>query len=105
MVVTPAPTSSISAEVAAKDEIIAAKDETIASLKRELATKDGMIMVLQKQLEDKDTIIEAKNEQITTLKSRVNELYNQLVSRNGDFTGFPLAVDVGDKQPQKVVQP
>ena len=104
MVTTPTP-GSVSEEVAAKNEIIAAKDETIAGLKRELSTKDELLQTYKAQLADKDRIIAAMDDHIATLNSRVNELSNQLVSRNGDFAGFPLAVDIGDKQPEKVVQP
>jgi predicted RNase H-like nuclease (RuvC/YqgF family) len=36
--------------LATKDELIAAKDDTIAGLKRELSTKDELIISLRQQL-------------------------------------------------------
>ena len=56
--------------------LLAAKDETIASLKRELAAKDETIAA-------KDGIISMKDKFIDTLQLQIDDLRMQIVSEKG----------------------
>jgi len=56
--------------------LLAAKDETIASLKRELAAKDDVIAA-------KDGIISTKDKLIDTLQLQIDDLRMQVVSEKG----------------------
>ncbi len=56
--------------------LLAAKDETIASLKRELAAKDDVIAA-------KDGIISTKDKLIDTLQLRIDDLRMQVVLEKG----------------------
>lgn len=63
--------------------IIAAKDDAIESLKRELQTKDDLIFTLQQQLADKD-------DYINTLKERLIEYRKIIDAHNGFDFSFPI---------------
>ena len=56
--------------------LLAAKDETIAALKRELAAKDDIIAA-------KDGIISTKDALIDTLRQQIGDLRMQVVSEKG----------------------
>lgn len=56
--------------------LLAAKDETIASLKRELAAKDDVIAA-------KDGIIATKDKLISTLQQQIDDLRMQVASEKG----------------------
>ena len=56
--------------------LLAAKDETIASLKRELAAKDDVIAA-------KDDIISTKDKLIDTLRLQIDDLRMQVASEKG----------------------
>jgi len=60
--------------------LLAAKDETIASLKRELAAKDDVIAA-------KDGIISTKNKLIDTLQQQNDDLRMQVASGKGFRSG------------------
>lgn len=60
--------------------LLAAKDETIASLKRELAAKDEIIAA-------KDGIISTKDALIDTLRLQIDDLRLQVTSEKGPHTG------------------
>ena len=60
--------------------LLAAKDETIASLKRELAAKDEIIAA-------KDGIIGMKDKLIDTLQLQIDDLRLQVASEKGPHTG------------------
>lgn len=60
--------------------LIAAKDEIIASLKRELAAKDDVIAA-------KDGIISTKDKLIDTLQLQIDELRMQAASEKGLYSG------------------
>ena len=70
-------------QIAAKDEIIAAKDDRIADLLRQLA---GMEETMKRELADKDAIIEAKDKYINLLEQQIAELR----SEKGLPGGFPF---------------
>ena len=54
--------------------LIAAKDEAIASLKREVAAKDEIIKALRGRLTDKDELLENKKNQIRMLQEQLYQL-------------------------------
>lgn len=65
--------------------LIAAKDEIIASLKRELAAKDDVIAA-------KDGIISTKDKLISTLQQQIDDLRMQVASEKGLYTGTAPSV-------------
>lgn len=60
-------------------DLLAAKDETIASLKRELAAKDETITA-------KDCIISTKDKLIDTLQQQIDDLRMQAAIEKGAYT-------------------
>ena len=62
---------------------LSAKDETIASLQREMRTKDELIESLRAQIEE-------KNDHITTLKDRLVEYRKIIDSHNGFDFPYPF---------------
>ena len=69
--------------------LVAAKDETIESLKRELASKDDLVAAMQSELT-------AKNDHIATLKERLQE-YRHIIESH--TTGYPYPI--GAAEPNK----
>jgi DNA-binding Xre family transcriptional regulator len=65
--------------------LLAAKDETIASLKRELSAKDDVIAA-------KDGIISTKDKLIDTLQQQIDDLRMQVASEKGLYTGTAPSV-------------
>lgn len=61
---------------------LAAKDETIASLKRELDAKDDIIKAKDDQIAMMQESIATKDDYIATLKSRITELRNIIDSKD-----------------------
>lgn len=64
--------------LAAKDEIVAAKDETIAALKSKLSGKDETIASLKRELTVKDDVIAAKDGIIVTKDKLIDSLQQQI---------------------------
>lgn len=58
--------------------LIAAKDETIDAMKRELAAKDGVIAAKDGQLADRDRLVVAKDALIANLQQQVDSFREQL---------------------------
>lgn len=73
--------------------IIAAKDDAIESLKRELATKDDLIQSLRDQLATKDQLIEEQKGRLVDYRRIINSQENSL-------TTYPFPVGVSE-QPKK----
>lgn len=70
---------------------LAAKDETIVSLKRELSTKDDIIQSLRDQLTTKDALIDEQ-------KARLIE-YRHIIDTNGLLDkAYPFPIGVADNQ-------
>lgn len=71
---------------------LAAKDETIVSLKRELSTKEDLIADLRARIKEKD-------DYIALLKARAEELQHHLslISQRTDLEDYPFPVGVADK--------
>ena len=63
--------------------LIAAKDETIDALKRELAAKDGVIAAKDSQVADRDRLVAAKDALIATLQEQLSTLRMQAVVEKG----------------------
>lgn len=62
--------------------LLAKSDETIASLKRELSTKDDIIKAKDDQIAMMQESIATKDDYIATLKSRITELRNIIDSKD-----------------------
>jgi transcriptional regulator with XRE-family HTH domain len=72
--------------------LLAKSDETIASLKRELEAKDGIIKAKDDQIAMMQESIATKDDYIATLKSRITELSNIIDSQS---TGVPDFITPG----------
>jgi plasmid maintenance system antidote protein VapI len=72
--------------------LLAKSDETIASLKRELESKDGIIKAKDDQIAMMQESIATKDDYIATLKSRITELRNIIESQS---TGVPDFITPG----------
>lgn len=69
--------------LAAKDEIIASKDEAIAALKGKLSSMDETIATLNGRVADKEKIISTQDELISKLQQQNEELRMQVASEKG----------------------
>lgn len=77
---------------------IAAKDESIASLKRELQTKDDIIQALREQIATKDQLIAEQ-------KARLIEYRRIIDSRDSTLTNYPFPFGAADDAHKKNVSP
>ena len=78
--------------------IIAAKDDAIESLKRELATKDDLIQSLRDQLTAKDQLI-------TEQKARLIEYRRIIDSRDSTLTNYPFPFGAAENAHKQNVSP
>jgi hypothetical protein len=92
------PASSTIDPSSAINAAIAAKDETIASLKRELRTKDDIIQALREQLATKDQLIAEQ-------KTRLIEYRRIIDSRDSTLTNYPFPFGVAEDAHKKNVSP
>ena len=97
------------------NSIIAAKDDAITSLKRELASKDETIATKEAAIADKDAVIAAKDETIATkeaaiaaqesfikaLQQQVSDLRAQLAIQKGLSDGYPYPVGLAEREAVK----
>ena len=86
---------------------LAAKDETIMSLRRELTAKDDIISVLHSQLSDKDNLIADKERYILDLQQQLFALSNHSPqeSPQKDFSrGYSYPLGVAERE-QGVAEP
>lgn len=77
------PADKTASLLAAKDETIAAKDEIIAGLKREISGKDETIATLNGRIADKEKIINTQDELIGKLRQQYDDLRMQVASEKG----------------------
>ena len=77
---------------------IAAKDEAIASLKRELRTKDDIIQALREQIATKDQLIAEQ-------KARLIEYRRIIDSRDSTLTNYPFPFGAADDAHKQNVSP
>lgn len=73
---------------------LAAKDDAIESLKRELLTKDDLIQSLREQLATKEQLIAEQ-------KARLIE-YRRIIDSQNGLSGYPLPIGVADNPNQKL---
>ena len=78
--------------------LLAAKDEAIASLKRELRTKDDIIQALREQLSTKDQLIAEQ-------KARLIEYRRIIDSRDSTLTNYPFPFGAAEDAHKKNVSP
>ena len=79
---------------------LAAKDETIEGLKRELDGKDKIIATKDAQLADRDRIIAAKDAHIDTLQQQLSALRAQLAIEKGLLADGISLSELVEKQVQ-----
>jgi hypothetical protein len=89
--------------------LLAKTDETIASMKRELATKDE---AMKRELAAKDEIIQAKDDRIADLEKladerlhRIAELRRIIDSTGIDIHGFPFPVGTAEGKKKQAKHP
>lgn len=89
--------------------LLAKTDETIASMKRELATKDE---TMKRELAAKDEIIQAKDDRIADLEKlaeerlhRIAELRRIIDSTGIDIHGFPFPVGTAEGKKEQAKHP
>ena len=73
---------------------LAAKDDAIESLKRELLTKDDLIQSLREQIATKEQLIAEQ-------KARLIE-YRRIIDSQNGLSGYPLPIGVADNPNQKL---
>jgi len=77
------PADKTASLLAAKDEVIAAKNEAIAALKSKLSSKDETIAALNGRISDKNDVIATKDKLISTLQQQNDDLRMQVASEKG----------------------
>lgn len=116
---SPDMSSMINSIIAAKDDAItslkrelASKDETIAAKNETIATKDAAITSLKRELTSKDETIAAKNETIAdkdvlikTLQQQVSDLRAQLAIQKGLSDGYPYPVGLAEHDQRTAIRP
>ena len=74
------------------NSIIAAKDEAIESLKREVAAKDETIKSLKREGATKDALIESLQQQVADLRAALAEQ-----QKKGSYGNYPFTPGVADE--------
>ena len=90
--------TSLKRELASKDETIAAKDETIATKDAAIADKDAVIKAKDAAIADKDSFIKALQQQVSDLRA-------QLAIQKGLSDGYPYPVGVAERDQRKAKRP
>ena len=97
--------TSLKREVASKDETIAAKDETIAAKDSFIKAKDATIAAKDAAIKAKDATIVAKDVLIKTLQQQVSDLRAQLAIQKGLSDGYPYPVGVAERDQRTAKRP
>lgn len=104
--------TSLKRELASKDETIAAKNETIATKDAAIADKDAVIKAKEAAIADKDAVIKAKDAAIAdkdvlikTLQLQVTDLRAQLAIQKGLSDGYPYPVGVAEHDQRTAKRP
>ena len=97
--------TSLKREVASKDETIAAKDETIAAKDSFIKAKDATIAAKDAAIKAKDATIVAKDVLIKTLQQQVSDLRAQLAIQKGLSDGYPYPVGVAEHDQRTAKRP
>ena len=90
--------TSLKRELASKDETIAAKNETIATKDAAIADKDAAIADKEAAIVDKDVLIK-------TLQQQVSDLRAQLAIQKGLSDGYPYPVGVAERDQRPAKRP
>jgi plasmid maintenance system antidote protein VapI len=90
--------TSLKRELASKDETIAAKNETIATKDAAIATKEAVIAAKEAAIADKDVLIK-------TLQLQVTDLRAQLTIQKGLSDGYPYPVGVAERDQRTAKRP
>lgn len=90
--------TSLKRELASKDETIAAKNETIATKDAAIADKDAVIKAKDAAIADKDVLIK-------TLQLQVADLRAQLAIQKGLSDGYPYPVGVAEHDQRTAKRP
>lgn len=88
--------TSLKRELASKDETIAAKNETIATKDAAIADKEAVIKAKDAALAAKDATIADKDVLIKTLQQQVSDLRAQLAIQKGLSDGYPYPVGLAE---------
>lgn len=88
--------TSLKRELASKDETIAAKNETIATKDAAIADKEAVVKAKDAALAAKDATIADKDVLIKTLQQQVSDLRAQLAIQKGLSDGYPYPVGLAE---------
>jgi plasmid maintenance system antidote protein VapI len=90
--------TSLKRELASKDETIAAKNETIATKEAAIADKDAVIKAKEAAIADKDVLIKTLQQQVTDLRA-------QLAIQKGLSDGYPYPVGAAERDQRTAKRP
>ena len=97
--------TSLKRELASKDETIAAKNEAIATKDAAIADKEAVIKAKDAALAAKDATIADKDVLIKTLQQQVTDLRAQLAIQKGLSDGYPYPVGVAEHDQRTAKRP
>lgn len=97
--------TSLKRELASKDETIAAKNETIATKEAAIADKEAVIKAKDAALAAKDATIADKDVLIKTLQQQVSDLRAQLAIQKGLSDGYPYPVGLAEHDQRTAIRP
>lgn len=97
--------TSLKREVASKDETIAAKDETIATKEAAITAKEATIAAKEATIAAKDAAIADKDSFIKALQQQVSDLRAQLAIQKGLSDGYPYPVGVAERDQRTAKRP
>lgn len=97
--------TSLKRELASKDETIAAKNETIATKDAAIADKEAVIKAKDAALAAKDATIADKDVLIKTLQQQVTDLRAQLAIQKGLSDGYPYPVGLAEHDQRTAIRP
>ena len=104
--------TSLKRELASKDETIAAKNETIATKDAAIADKDAVIKAKEAAIADKDAVIKAKDAAIAdkdsfikALQQQVSDLRAQLAIQKGLSESYSYPVGVAERDQRTAKRP
>lgn len=97
--------ASLKRELASKDETIAAKNETIATKESAIADKEAVIKAKDAALAAKDATIADKDVLIKTLQQQVSDLRAQLAIQKGLSDGYPYPVGLAEHDQRTAIRP
>lgn len=97
--------TSLKRELASKDETIAAKNETIATKDAAIADKEAVVKAKDAALAAKDATIADKDVLIKTLQQQVSDLRAQLAIQKGLSDGYPYPVGLAEHDQRTAKRP